>query len=286
MVGLFYFILMKFVKMEGLANDFIITHSVRGNQIDTVRQKAVELCDRKRGIGADGVILILPSKSADYRMRIFNADGSEPEMCGNGIRCFSLYLKKMGLSKRNRLSIETRAGIIRTEFKGDLIKVNMGPPILDAPLIPVNKPSGQVLREKISLEGKIFEVTAVSMGNPHGVVYSSSLNDELVLKIGKKLESHSFFPKKANIEFVKVLSRDEISMRVFERGCGETMACGTGACAAVVSGVLNNKNNHDVTVHLLGGDLFIQWDGKPGDPVSMTGPARWVFAGEVALNRL
>jgi diaminopimelate epimerase len=277
---------MKFIKMEGLANDFIITHAVRGKKIESVRQKAVELCDRKRGIGADGIILILPSKSADYQMRIFNADGSEPEMCGNGIRCFSLYLKKMGLWKKSRLSVETRAGIIRTEFKGDLIKVNMGHPILDAPRIPVDKKNGNAIMEPISINGKVFKITAVSMGNPHGVVYSDSLDDELVLEIGKKLESHSFFPKKANIEFVKILSRDEISMRVFERGCGETMACGTGACAAVVSGILNKKNNHSVKVHLLGGELLIQWDEEPESPVYMTGPARWVYKGEISLNSL
>jgi diaminopimelate epimerase len=275
---------LKFVKMEGLANDFILTHNVSERGIESIRKKTVGLCDRKRGIGADGVIFILPSKAADFRMRIFNADGSEPEMCGNGIRCFALYLKKMGLCKKSRISVETLAGIIQTEFSGDLIKVTMGAPILEAPRIPVAQQSGQVIMEKIAVDGETFKITAVSMGNPHAVIYTNKLTDELVLEKGKKLESHSFFPKKANIEFIQVLSSKEIRMRVFERGCGETMACGTGACAAVVSGIINNKHDKKVTVHLLGGDLFIEWDGKLTHPVYMTGPARWVYSGEIDLT--
>jgi diaminopimelate epimerase len=275
---------LKFVKMEGLANDFILTHGVSEREISTIRKKTVDLCDRRRGIGADGVIFVLPSKKADFRMRIFNSDGSEPEMCGNGIRCFALYLKKTGLWKKSRLSVETLAGSIQTEISGGLIKVNMGPPILEAPLIPVARKSGQVIMEPVLVEGKKIMVTAVSMGNPHAVVYTDELSDELVLGIGKKLESHPFFPKKANIEFIKVISRKEIKMRVFERGCGETMACGTGACAAVVSGIVNKKNDRKVVVHLLGGDLSIEWDGALPHPVYMTGPASWVFKGEIDLK--
>jgi|WetSurMetagenome_2_1015567.scaffolds.fasta_scaffold26626_4 diaminopimelate epimerase len=276
---------LKFVKMEGLANDFILTHGVSERSIELIRQQTVELCDRRRGIGADGVIFALPSKKAHFKMRIFNSDGSEPEMCGNGIRCFALYLKKTGIWKKSRLWVETLAGIIQTEISYEKIKVNMGPPILEAPRIPVVKPSGHVIMEPIMVDGKKFKVTAVSMGNPHAIVYADELLDDLVLGIGKKLESHAFFPKKANIEFIKIISRKEIAMRVFERGCGETMACGTGACAAVVSGILNGKNDNKVTVHLLGGDLFIEWDGQPHHPVFMTGPARLVFKGEVNLKR-
>jgi diaminopimelate epimerase len=274
---------MKFVKMEGLANDFILTHHVSEENIDAIRKIAPMLCDRRRGIGGDGVILVLPSKTADYRMCIFNADGSEPEMCGNGIRCFALYVQKTGLWKKPGLSVETIAGVIKTEISGDQIKVTMGAPILDAPLIPVAKQSGQAIMEQLNVDGKNFQVTAVSMGNPHAVIYVDELTDEMVLGYGKKLESHPFFPKRTNVEFVKVLSDKEISMRVFERGCGETMACGTGACASVVSGVINKKHGKSVTVRLPGGDLFIEWDGELSHPVYMTGPAKWVFEGNVEL---
>jgi diaminopimelate epimerase len=274
---------MKFVKMEGLANDFILTHYVSGENAGAIGKIAPVLCDRRRGIGADGVILVLPSRTADYQMRIFNADGSEPEMCGNGIRCFALYVQKTGLWKKPALSVETIAGIIKTEISGDRIKVTMGAPIVDAPRVPVAKQSGQAIMEPIHVDGEKFFVTAVSMGNPHAVIYVDELTDEMVLGYGKKLESHAFFPRKTNVEFVKVLSDKEISMRVFERGCGETMACGTGACASVVSGVINKKHGNSVTVHLLGGDLFIEWDGELSHPVYMTGPAKWVFEGDVEL---
>ncbi len=275
----------KFMKMEGLANDFILSHHVPGRGESLLKQKVVELCDRRRGVGADGLILVLPSKKADVRMRIFNSDGSEAEMCGNGIRCLALYVKKTGLWKKPHLSVETLAGIIRTDINKESITVNMGAPILDASRIPIAKKSGSAIMEPIAIKGKNYAVTAISMGNPHAVVYSDELSDELVLGIGKKLESHSFFPKKANIEFVKVLSKNEIQMRVFERGCGETMACGTGACASAVSGILNQKNNNKVIVHLLGGDLCIEWDGNLSHPVYMTGPARFVYKGEIRIKK-
>jgi diaminopimelate epimerase len=276
---------MKFRKMEGIGNDFILTHGISRWNIESIRKKTVALCDRRRGIGADGIIFVLPSRTADFQMRIFNSDGSEPEMCGNGIRCFALYVKKMGLWKKPRLSVETRAGIIQTQFVGNLIKVNMGAPIMEAPSIPVAKKSGRVIMEKIAVDGEQFSITAVSMGNPHAVIYAEKLTDELVHEKGKKLQAHPFFPKKANIEFVKVLSRSEIRMRVFERGCGETLACGTGACAAVVSGIINKKHGNKVTVHLLGGDLFIEWDGDLSHPVFMTGPSRCVYEGEIDLKQ-
>jgi diaminopimelate epimerase len=275
---------MKFVKMEGLANDFIIMDLLSGQNVDALRRIAPMLCDRRRGIGGDGVILVLPSKAADFQMRIFNADGSEPEMCGNGIRCFALYVRKTGLWKKPGLSVETIAGIIKTEISGDRIKVTMGPPIVDAPKIPVAKQSGLAIMEPVRVDGKDFLVTAVSMGNPHAVVYVDELTDDMVLGYGKKLESHPFFPKKTNVEFVKVLSDNEISMRVYERGCGETMACGTGACASVVSGIINKKHGNSITVHLLGGDLFIEWDGEFSHPVYMTGPAKWVFEGHINIK--
>ena len=269
--------------MEGLANDFILTHHVSEENINAIRKIAPMLCDRRRGIGGDGVILVLPSKIADYRMRIFNADGSEPEMCGNGIRCFARYIQKTGLWKKPELLVETIAGINKTEISGDRIKVTMGAPIMDAPRVPVAKQSGRAVMEKILVDGKDFLVTAISMGNPHAVIYADELTDEMVLGYGKKLESHPFFPNKTNVEFVKVLSDKEISMRVYERGCGETMACGTGACASVVSGIINKKHGNAVTVHLPGGDLFIEWDGEFFHPVYMTGPAKWVFEGDIEV---
>jgi diaminopimelate epimerase len=277
---------MKFVKLEGLANDFIITADTLGGGAalpEMIRGRAAFLCDRRRGIGGDGVICVLPSKKADFAMRIFNADGSEAEMCGNGIRCFALYLKKTGLWDRPQCAVETLRGVVTTSYEGNSIRVNMGPPILDAPEIPVARASGDVIMERITVDKREFSVTAVSMGNPHAVIYADELSDELVLTYGKKLESHPFFPKKANIEFVKVISGTEIRMRVYERGCGETMACGTGACASVVAGVLNHKHGTKVTVHLLGGDLLVEWTGDRKSPVFMTGPATWVYSGEIEL---
>jgi diaminopimelate epimerase len=276
---------MKFAKVEGLANDFIVTADTLSNtgMLPAVKGRASALCDRRRGIGADGVLCVVPSSAADFGMRVFNADGSEAEMCGNGVRCFALYLKNTKLWDRSRLSVETAAGIIRTSFEGSQVQVDMGPPVLDAPRIPVAKTSGEAIGERLTVDNREFTITAVSMGNPHAVVYADELTDELVLTCGKKLESHPFFPKRANIEFVKVLAKDELRMRVYERGCGETQACGTGACASVVSGVLNGLNDTRVTVHLLGGDLLVEWSGDRKSPVYMTGPARWVYSGEIEL---
>ena len=269
--------------MEGLANDFILTHDVGVNNVDSYQHKAAALCDRRRGIGADGIIFVLPSNVADFRMRIFNADGSEPEMCGNGIRCFGNYVQRLGLSAKTQLSVETGAGIIIVDMNNGMIRVDMGAPILDAARIPTAKAAGRVIMEPVTAGDRTFSITAVSMGNPHGVVYAGELTDELVLHYGKLLESHPFFPKKANIEFIKVINNGEIQMRVYERGCGETMACGTGACASVVAGVLNNKHGNRVVVHLLGGDLLVEWDGNPTHSVFMTGPAQWVYEGEISV---
>ena len=273
---------MKFVKMEGLGNDFIVTHGLTDEQFNSAVKKVSHVCDRRRGIGADGVIFVLPAETSDtdYRMHFCNSDGSEAEMCGNGIRCFALYLNEMGLSNKETFSIETLAGIIKTERKGDQIRVDMGAPVLAAEKIPTVKTSGQVIMEPITVEDKKFHVTAVSMGNPHAVIFADSLTDKLVHNYGSRLESHPFFPKRVNVEFVKVLSDSKIEMRVFERGCGETMACGTGACAAAVAGIVNKKHGNKVTVHLLGGDLFIEWDGNIDHSVYMTGPANVVFRGE------
>jgi diaminopimelate epimerase len=277
---------MKFTKLEGLANDFIITADTLGGGaplLEKIRGRSAFLCDRRRGIGGDGVLCVLPSKKADFAMRIFNADGSEAEMCGNGIRCFAVYLKKTGLWDRPQCAVETLRGVVTTSHEGSSVRVDMGSPILNAPEIPVARASGEVIMEPITVDKKEFSITAVSMGNPHAVIYADELSDELVLAYGKKLESHPFFPKKTNVEFVQVISSSEIRIRVYERGCGETMACGTGACASVVSGVLNRKHGTNVTVHLPGGDLLVQWSGNRKSPVYMTGPAVWVYSGEIDL---
>jgi diaminopimelate epimerase len=277
----------NFLKMEGLSNDFIIAHGLAAAAVSRVAKRAPALCDRRRSVGADGVILMLPpsSKTADFRMRIFNADGSEAEMCGNGIRCCALYAKTLGLSRKKKLLFETKAGPISTEFRGrDMIRVNMGPPVLESSAIPTAKPTCRVIMHDLQVDCRPFKITAVSMGNPHAVIYCDDLTDDLVTVWGRRIETHPFFPKKTNVEFVKVLSGSEIAMRVWERGCGETCACGTGACASVVAGIINNLHGARVTVHLKGGDLLVEWDGDENSPVFMTGPARIAFRGSVDLD--
>lgn len=276
---------MRFYKMEGLGNDFIVTHEISEYNIELIKNQAITLCDRRKGIGADGVICVLPSSASDFKMRIFNSDGSEAEMCGNGIRCFALYTKLLNLTKLNQLSIDTPAGVISTELlDNSLVKVKMSNPILNGPEIPVAVSSGKVLMKDLVIGDKTFKINAVSMGNPHAVIYvDDTISDELVLGYGPKIETHPFFPKKTNVEFIKVLSQKEIQMRVWERGCGETQACGTGACASVVSGIINRLHGNCVTVHLPGGELDIEWSGKETDPVFMTGPAKKVFEGIVEL---
>jgi diaminopimelate epimerase len=277
---------MNFTKLEGLGNDFIVTSDTLdggSSLLAAIQRRSQSLCDRRFGIGADGVLCVLPSSRAAFSMRIFNADGSEPEMCGNGIRCLALFLLKSGLFTGATLSLETLRGIINVSVQGEKIRVDMGQPILSAAQIPTAQASGKVVMHPLAIEGKEYCVTAVSMGNPHAVVYAEELTDDLVLGMGKKIECHPFFPRKTNVEFIKVISDREIRMRVWERGCGETMACGTGACASVVSGVINRRHGNAITVHLLGGDLFIEWDGNEAHSVFMTGPAHRVYDGKIDL---
>jgi len=279
---------LKFVKIHGLGNDFIVVDCTAGVSSDTVLSRVRALCDRHRGIGADGVICVLPPnvKEADFRMRIFNADGSEAEMCGNGVRCFAEYLRTAGRFT-DKLAVETLAGLIEIELvredaAGGHYRVNMGCPHFapdEIPVIPVNIADKNFIMKEITVLDKTFNVTAVSMGNPHAVVYTDELSDELVLVYGPAIQKSSYFPKSVNVEFVKILSPDEIRMRVYERGCGETHACGTGACAAVVAGIINKKHNNDITVHLTGGDLQISWDGNIKNPIYKSGPANIIFEG-------
>jgi diaminopimelate epimerase len=278
-------IAMNFVKMEGIGNDFIVTHDSTPGAVERLIARAANLCDRRRGIGADGLVLVLPSSIADFQMRIINSDGSEAEMCGNGIRCFANYVAQQSLSDKSRLTIETLAGIMVTDrLKNEMVRVNMRPPVLDAQAIPVAVAiEGPVVGYPLIVDATQLRITAVSMGNPHAIIYTETLSDEMVSGMGPRIECHPLFPGKVNVEFVRVLSRSEVSMRVWERGCGETEACGTGACAAAVAGILNNFNDTEVMVHLPGGDLRIEWQGKPDDSVYMTGPARAVYYGTVPV---
>ncbi|MBN1758989.1 MAG: diaminopimelate epimerase [Chitinispirillaceae bacterium] len=275
---------MRFTKMEGLGNDFIVTHDIPSGEENRLVESAERLCDRRRGIGADGLVLVLPSRSSDFRMRIINSDGSEAEMCGNGIRCFAKYVALHSLKETTGLAIETLAGRMVTERSSNgMVRVNMQPPVLNAVQIPVNITGERVIGYPLLIDSREFRFTAVSMGNPHAVIHTGELTDELVLKVGPRIECHPLFPKKINVEFASVQSESEVCMRVWERGCGETQACGTGACAVAVAGMINGLHGHAVTVHLPGGDLFIEWGGNAADPVFMTGPANAVFSGTVPI---
>jgi diaminopimelate epimerase len=283
-----------FIKMHGIGNDFIIMdfYSEKISDKFDFTQLAKKLCERHFGIGADGLILILPSEKYDLRMRIFNFDGSEAQMCGNGIRCFARYAYENGLTQKKKFSVETLAGEIVPELifgnhdkeiiEG--VKVDMGKPHLNKKEIPmIGNPDRQVINETISLEnGKYFKTTCVSMGNPHCVIFVENVDSFPVAEMGPLIERHHLFPEKTNVEFVQPKNEHQLNFRVWERGVGETMACGTGACAAVVAGVLNKRIKNDAIVHLKGGDLKIEWseDGH----VYMTGPAESVFKGSVQID--
>jgi diaminopimelate epimerase len=274
---------MKFTKMQGAGNDYVYVNAFTEKLPSDIGDLARKMADRHYGIGADGLILICPSERADARMRMFNVDGTEGEMCGNGLRCVGKYVYDYGIAKKDTVAIETGRGILTLQLfpkagKVEKVRVNMGQPILDPARIPTTLSGNPVLKQPIEVAGRTVEVTAVSMGNPHAVVFVDEPTDEWVLSIGPKMEVHPAFPRRANIEFVKVLSRSEFQMRVWERGSGETWACGTGTCASAVAGVLNDLLDRKTLAHLKGGDLEIEW-AEDGD-VYMTGPAVEVFSGE------
>lgn len=279
-----------FVKMHGLGNDFILIDCLNKSLGDSsfLSYLAKKLCNRNFGIGADGLILILPSSRADLRMRIFNFDGSEAQMCGNGIRCFAKYAYENKLVSKIKFTVETLAGIIIPElvFKDKEISgiiVNMGTPKLRRREIPMNgEDSPTVVDETLKINPEqTFKITCVSMGNPHCITFVNDVQSISVDEIGPKIENNPLFPEKTNVEFIQVLNNQEINFRVWERGVGETLACGTGACAALVASVLNKKTDRIATIHLPGGDLDIRWadDGY----VYMTGPAELVFKGEMEI---
>ncbi|HEY2989931.1 MAG TPA: diaminopimelate epimerase [Candidatus Binatia bacterium] len=270
---------LQFTKMHGCGNDFVFIDCLSGEKRDLTKL-AKKLCDRRFGVGADQLLTIHPSKIGDFKMEIYNADGGQVEMCGNGIRCFAKYVNDHGLTQKKELAVETLAGIIRPRLIGDLVEVDMGEPILAGRKIPVNA-DGKIIDYPLDVDGTTYKVTCVSMGNPHCVVYSDEPDRLDLEKIGPRFERHVFFPNRVNTEFVKVLGAEEIRMRVWERGAGETWACGTGACAAAVAGALTKRHGRKVTVHLRGGDLLIDW--RDDHRVYMTGGAEEVFRGTVEI---
>lgn len=277
---------MKFTKMQGLGNDYIYVNG-ETERIDNLSASAKVLSDRHYGIGADGLILIQKSEIADFKMEMYNSDGSRGEMCGNGIRCVGKYVYDKQLTDKTDLTIETLAGIRDLQLqvvdkKVISVKVDMGKPILAAREIPMLIPKTLCINEPIQILEKTYCLTGVSMGNPHVVLFVDCADSFPVEEIGRLLEHSYLFPNRVNVEFVEIMDRDTIKMRVWERGSGETLACGTGACAAVVASVLNHYTENQVTVKLLGGDLEIEWD-REKDTVYMTGPAEMVFDGEIEL---
>lgn len=269
----------SFVKMHGIGNDFIVIDcrdKAVSRQLSAISKLSKKLCDRRFGIGADQILLLHDSDRADFRMSIFNADGSEVEMCGNGIRCFAKYIWDRKLSRKKVLEIETPAGIIRPEKSGDMVKVDMGIPILEARQIPVRL-DGLIREFPLKILDKKITITCVSMGNPHAVIFVEDVAGFEVAKYGPVIETHELFPKRINVEFIQVVSPGIVRMRVWERGSGETLACGTGASAAAVAANLTGRTRKRVKVKLPGGDLMI--DLHKNGRVYMTGPAVEVFEG-------
>lgn len=274
---------MKFTKMQGIGNDYVYVNCFE-EKIDDPAAVAVAISKPHYGIGSDGLILIGPSDTADFEMRIFNADGSEADMCGNGIRCVGKYVYERGLTDKTELTISTMAGLKKLwltveEGHVTLVRVDMGAPCLDPKKIPVALEGDMIRQYPLVIDGKEWPVTCVSMGNPHAVVF---VEDPLKLDlpaIGPRFENNPVFPKRTNTEFIRVISRDELQMRVWERGACETLACGTGACASLVAAVVNGYADRRATLHLIGGDLIVEWNEEDGH-VYQAGPAEFVFDGE------
>lgn len=275
---------MRFTKMHGLGNDFIIINALNGADIADKAALARETCDRRFGIGADGLVLILPSTAGDVRMSIFNSDGSEPEMCGNAIRCVAKYLYERRLIEKKVIHVETLAGMIVPEVlagpdgKVSGVRVDMGEPRLEREQIPMNGAPGRVILEPLDVGSTVLAVTAVSMGNPHCVVFVPDLEQVDFETMGPMIEKHPVFPARTNVEFVSVVDPGRVRVKVWERGAGPTLACGTGACAVTVAGVLTGYTERRVSVGLPGGTLDIEW--ADNGRVYMAGPAEEVFEGE------
>lgn len=279
---------MKFTKMQGCGNDYIYVNCFK-ETIEDPAAMAKLVSDRHFGVGSDGFILICPSEIADFRMIMYNMDGSEGGMCGNGIRCVAKYVYDYGMTRKTQISIETKSGIKYLDLqieneKVETVTVDMGTPMIVPDKIPVKAEKGKerLVDEPIIVDNREYHMTCVSMGNPHTVVFVEDVRAVELEKIGPKFEHHERFPDKVNTEFVHIINKKEIEMRVWERGSGETLACGTGACASAYACILNGLTEHEVLVHLLGGDLKILYDEKK-DTIFMTGPAVTVFEGEIFL---
>jgi diaminopimelate epimerase len=279
---------MKFTKMHGAGNDYVYVNCFEETVADPAAV-AIKVSNRNFGIGSDGLILIMPSDKADVRMRMFNSDGSESEMCGNGIRCVAKYAFDHGIVSKKEISAETGAGILTLQLftgadgKVDRVRVNMGKPRLTKAEIPMlGEPGGdQTVNQPLNIMHTVFHITTVSMGNPHCVIFIDDVDNYQVEKYGPLIENHDIFPRRTNVEFVQIISRSEVRQRTWERGAGETLACGTGASAVCVAGVLNGLTDNRILNHLSGGDLELEWaeDGN----LYMTGPAAEVFSGEISL---
>ncbi len=275
----------EFTKYHGLGNDFILIDNRTDTEPIITSEQAVRLCDRHFGIGADGVIFALPGRDGtDYTMRIFNSDGSEPEMCGNGIRCLGQFLSDLeGKEAKTQYRIHTLAGVITPKLQGEgKVTVDMGMPQLSAAQIPTTlaPPDQKVINTRLEVAGQTWDVTCVSMGNPHCITFVEDVTAIPLESIGSQFEHHPAFPQRTNTEFIQVLRPDYLKMRVWERGAGVTLACGTGACASVVAGVLTGKSDRKATVELPGGCLEIEWS-EQDQRIYMTGPAERVFAGRI-----
>jgi len=276
---------MKFTKMHGAGNDYIYINGFSENAGAITKDVIIQLSDRHFGIGSDGVVLILPSETCDFRMQMFNADGSEAEMCGNATRCIGKYVYDRGLTDKESITLETKAGIKILQLNIEngavqTVRVDMGEPILEAAEIPVVAKKSPVISQALEIDGKAHFITCVSMGNPHAVVFQKDIEKIEIEKIGPKFEHNAIFPRRTNTEFVEVINPKLLKMRVWERGSGETLACGTGACATLVAAVLNGFSERKATLNLLGGDLEIEWN-EADNHVYMTGGATFVFDGEV-----
>lgn len=280
---------LKFAKMHGIGNDFVVLEEKELEKISIPRTElAQKLCDRRFGVGADGLIIIQEKASeTDFEWDFYNSDGSVAEMCGNGIRCFAKYVFQKGITNKKEFTVKTLAGIITPKINDDgSVTVNMGRPVLESEKVPVISENFPVLGQKIMAKGREFIFSAVSTGNPHCVIFEPKDTEKLALEYGKDIEFSEIFPKKTNVEFVSILSRDEIKIDVWERGCGITKACGTGACASVVAAILNNLTNNEVVANLPGGQLKVKWGGSFEDlekDIFMTGAAEFVFFGEFLL---
>ncbi len=277
---------MKFTKMQGAGNDYGYVNCV-DQPLENPSAVARQISDRHYGIGSDGLILICPSDVADFRMVMYNADGSQAQMCGNGIRCVGKYVHDRGLTDQTSITIETLGGVKSLtlhlrENTVAAVTVDMGPPTLAPAMIPVLWEKERMVDQAVTVNGQIHYLTAISMGNPHAVIFVSDVDSLNLPEIGPLFENHSLFPQRTNTEFVQIISPTLLKMRVWERGAGETLACGTGACASLVAAVLCGKAKPEATLQLLGGDLQIRWDLESGH-VFMTGPAEFVFDGEINI---